>query len=66
MVFFVVSEGISGPLFEAAKSMPFEQMMVRRQYAIESWIAITGLSLYLALTEILPRRLNLISGGSSR
>ena len=57
MVFFVLTDGISGPLFSAAKTMPFEQMMVRRQYALEFWIAAAGLSLYLGLTEILPRRL---------
>ena len=57
MVFFVVTNGSSGPLFGSAQTMPFEQMMVRRQYATECWIAIVGLSLYLAVTEILPRRL---------
>ncbi len=55
MVFFVVTNGSSGPLFGSAQSMPFEQMMVRRQYAMECWIAIVGLSLYLAVTEILPQ-----------
>ena len=57
MVFFVLSDGVNGPLFSAAKTMPFEQMMVRRQYALEFWIAAAGMSLYLGLTEILPRRL---------
>lgn len=41
-------------LFGAAKTMPFEMMVVRRLYAIETWIAIAGLSIYLAITEIAP------------
>ncbi|RME02317.1 MAG: hypothetical protein D6805_10385 [Planctomycetota bacterium] len=52
MVFFVFRpHGISGPLWEAAKSVPFETMVVRRLYAIEFWISFTGLAIYLALTE---------------
>lgn len=31
-------------------------MVVRRLYAVETWIAVVGLSLYLALAEILPAR----------
>jgi len=57
MVFFVVTGSAPGPLFGEATQLPFEQMMVRRQYALETWVAIGGLSLYLAITEILPRRL---------
>ena len=57
MVFFVLTAGSVGPLFGGASDMPFEQMMVRRQYALESWVAIAGLSIYLAITEVLPRRL---------
>ena len=58
MVFFeIVPAGSSGPLMGAAKNFPFEQMVTRRLYAIECWIAIVGLSLYLGLTEILPRLL---------
>ncbi len=58
MVFVVLRpEEVNGPLFGAARSLPFEEMMVRRQYAIESWIAMTGLSLYLGMTEVLPRQL---------
>ena len=30
-------------------------MVTRRLYAIECWIAIAGLSVYLAITEIGPR-----------
>ena len=56
MVFFVVSppEG-TGPLFAAADSFPFEKMVTRRLYALECWVAITGLAIYLAITEIGPR-----------
>jgi len=58
MVFVEVRpEGVSGPLFGAANSIPVEMMMVRRAYAIETWIAIGALSIYLGITEILPRRL---------
>ena len=55
MVFFVVTGGHSGPLGTAANAIPFELMMTRRLYASETWIAISGLSLYLGMTEILPR-----------
>ena len=57
MVFAVIKpEGLTGPLMEAALTMPFEMMVTRRLYAIEFWIATAGLSIYLALTEIAPRR----------
>ena len=55
MVFAVVTPGTAGPLWGAALEMPFEQMVTRRLYAAETWIAIVGLSLYLGVTEILPR-----------
>lgn len=57
MTFFVVTTGKIGPLASAATSIPFELMMTRRLYASETWIAISGLSIYLAITEFLPRRL---------
>jgi hypothetical protein len=57
MVFVVLAPTGPGPLFEEARNLPFEEMMVRRQYALETWLAIVGLSLYLGLTEVLPRRL---------
>ncbi len=58
MVFVVLRpEGVSGPLFAAATSIPHELMMTRRAYATESWIAISGLSIYVGITEVLPRRL---------
>ena len=56
MVFTVLApEGGGGPLFEKALEMPFEQMVTRRLYATEFWIATTGLAIYLAITEIAPR-----------
>ena len=30
--------------------------MKRRLYAVETWIAMTGLAVYVAVTEILPRK----------
>ncbi len=51
---FVVLGG--GPLFGSASSMPIELFEKRRLYAIETWIAISGLAIYLAITEILPHK----------
>ena len=57
MIFFVIvpEGGGSGPLMGRATAMPFEQMVTRRLYASECWIAISGLAIYLAITEIGPR-----------
>ncbi len=55
MVFNVIAPEGGGPLMGRAAEFPFEKMMTRRLYASEAWIAITGLSLYLAITEIGPR-----------
>ena len=56
MVFVVMApESGAGPLWGRAKAYPFELMSVRRMYAIEAWLAIGGLSIYLAITEIGPR-----------
>lgn len=57
MIFFVVTPGVSGPLGASATQIPHELMTTRRLYAIEFWIATAGLAIYLAVTEILPRRL---------
>jgi hypothetical protein len=58
MVFVVMRpEGVTGPLWAAAQQIPHDFMMVRRAYAEETWLAIVGLSLYVGVTEILPRRL---------
>jgi len=63
MTFVVMAPpGGSGPLFGAAGELPFEHMMTRRLYASETWIAIVGLSLYLGITEVLPRVLRSSSG----
>lgn len=58
MVFFVVGDGGGLPLFGAARTMSHDILVQRRLYAIECWIAIAGLSIYLAITEIYPRRKN--------
>lgn len=51
-------EGSAGlPLFGAAQSLDFEHMVTRRLYASEAWISISGLAIYLAITEYLPRLL---------
>jgi hypothetical protein len=47
--------GHSGPLFEKALEIPHELMVTRRLYALEFWIAMAALAIYLALTEIGPR-----------
>ena len=62
MVFVVVAPEGGGPLFEAARSFPFEKMVTRRLYAIEFWIATCGFAIYLAITEVRPR----FWGSSSR
>jgi len=56
MVFFVVG-GSRFPLLRSALETPIEIIMKRRLYAIETWLAIGGLAIYLAVTELLPRRL---------
>ncbi|MDF1520834.1 MAG: hypothetical protein RQ728_10090 [Brevefilum sp.] len=53
MVFFVVG-GSRWPLMARAVETPIEIILKRRLYAIETWIAIAGLAVYLALTEFLP------------
>jgi len=55
MVFFVIAPEGGGPLMDKALTFPFEQMVTRRLYALECWVAIAGLSIYLAITEIAPR-----------
>ena len=55
--FFVVMapDGAVGPLGSRARELPFEDMVVRRLYAIEGWIAMGALVIYLAITELRPR-----------
>mgnify|MGYP006307981981 CR=1 FL=1 len=47
-------EGRAMVLFGMAQDLPFEMMVTRRLYAIETWVAIAGLSLYLGITHIVP------------
>ncbi len=54
MVFFVIG-GARWPLFARAVDTPVEVILKRRLYAVETWIAICGLSVYLAITEIFPK-----------
>lgn len=64
LVFVVLApEGGGGALGARAREVPFELMVTRRLYATECWIAIAGLAIYLALTEIGPR-LRAIRGGA--
>jgi hypothetical protein len=56
MVFFVIGGG--PPLFHRATELAFETLIARRLYAIETWITLTGLVLYLGITEILPMKLS--------
>jgi hypothetical protein len=54
MVFGVIGGG--RPLFMRASDLPMDLMVKRRLYAIETWLAIVGFSIYLAITEIFPRK----------
>ncbi len=55
MVFFVIG-GSRWPLFMRAVDTPVEVILRRRLYAIETWIAIGALVIYLGITEVLPRK----------
>ena len=55
MIFDVLHPDGVGPLGTTALTLDHELMVTRRLYAIECWIAIAGLSVYLALTEVGPR-----------
>lgn len=59
MVFYVIGGG-KWPLFMKAVETPLEVITKRRLYAIETWLAIGGLCIYLAITEILPRRMPVV------
>jgi len=58
MVFFVIGGG-KWPLLRKAVETPLEVILKRRLYAIEAWIAVGGLCVYLAITELLPQKINL-------
>lgn len=62
MVFFVIGGG-KWPLMRRAVETPLEVILKRRLYAIEAWVAIAGLGVYLAVTEVLPRKLPLAGIG---
>lgn len=55
LLFFVVEGG--GPLFHRAAQLPADAIIVRRLYALETYLNTTGLAIYLAITEFLPRKL---------
>jgi len=65
MVFFVIGGG-KFPLLRRAVETPMEVILKRRLYAIEAWLAVGGLVLYIAVTEILPRKLDISIGGSQQ
>ncbi len=52
---FVVGGGLI--FFSHVWYPPFEVVVKRRLYSIESWMTLGLLGIYLALTEILPRKL---------
>jgi len=58
MVFFVIGGG-KWPLLRKAVETPLEVILKRRLYAIEAWIAVGGLCVYLAITELLPQKIDL-------
>jgi hypothetical protein len=55
MIFSVLQPEGGGPLGARALELDHQWMVTRRLYAIECWIAIAGLCIYLAITEIGPR-----------
>jgi hypothetical protein len=55
-VFVVLNPFGVGPLGARSVELPHELMVTRRLYAIEGWIAFVGFALYVAVTEIVPRR----------
>ena len=57
-VFVVMQpEGIIGPLGMQAISVLPDIFLCRRLYAIEGWITASGLIVYLAITEVYPRKI---------
>ena len=61
MVFFVIG-GSRWPLFAKAVNTPVEVILKRRLYSLETWVAAGALTIYLAITEILPAQI--ITGDS--
>ena len=61
--FYMIFYGVGGsryPLMKKAEETPVEVILKRRLYAIELWVALTGLTNYLGLTEVFPRKLRYI------
>jgi hypothetical protein len=56
MVFYVIGGG-HWPLLRKAAQEPIEIILKRRLYAIEAWVAIGALCVYVALTIYLPQLL---------
>ena len=56
MVFYVIGGG-HWPLLRRAAQEPIEIILERRLYAIEAWVAIGALCVYVALTIYLPQLL---------
>jgi len=55
LIFVLAPPGVAGPLFGAAATIDHELLVARRLYAIEGWIALVGLAIYVGVTEIGPR-----------
>jgi hypothetical protein len=55
MVFGVLQPPGGGPLGARALELDHSWMVTRRLYALECWVAIAGLCIYLAITEVGPR-----------
>ncbi len=65
MVFYAVG-GSKYPLMKKAEEIPVEVILKRRLYAIELWVALVGLTNYLGLTEVFPRKLrNILAENNS-
>ena len=53
---FVLSADVGFPLAGNALAVDHELMVTRRLYAIEGWGSFGLLAIYLAITEVVPRR----------
>lgn len=64
MVFYVIGGG-HWPLLRKAAQEPIEIILKRRLYAIEAWVAVGALCIYVALTIYLPQLLRELNQKSS-
>lgn len=64
MVFFVIGGG-KWPLLRRAVETPMEVILKRRLYAIEAWVAVGGLCIYIAITELLPQKVRFASAAKT-